>query len=1114
MPPSLFLRFVASFPLLLAAGWAGAETLAQHPAKLQFDRVEAAEALVDGGVRSIAQDGFGFIWIGANGGLLRFDGHEFLAFRSDPGEPGSIAHGAIACLLVDRSGAVWAGTNRGLSRYDAARERFVNYLPRGEPTAVTGIGENARGEIFAVSEGGILYRLDREQDKFEAVSDRVFGIAKSMLVDAQDRIWVGSDKGLFLLDSNANLLEHVDLPGDDSKRDFVYVSAIAEAPGGRVWFGTNRDGLLFWDPATRGAKPFPDWPEEDKSVGTIVIDGAGNVLVGAASGLSVIDAATGEVRRYVSDEFDRRAIPHGAIFAAFVDRQGNLWCGTDPGELAVAYNLKRFRSLKRSPSDPQSLSKDRVSSARQDADGRLWFGFYEGGYDVFDIGGGKLAAHDPFSGAGRGVGEGAVWDIEQDASGAMWVATNWTGLYRLDPKTGAARQFASDPADPASIGGNDVRRVLVGEEGNLWVAVHGVGVDRFDAESGRFERLPLRERLWVEDLARDSAGNLWVGSSDGLLRVPRDGGEAQRFHSAPDDPESLSDRHVRCLLFDGRGALWVGTEVGLDRLDVATGRFRRFGLRDGLPSLAIRSLLEDGAGRIWVGTGKGLARWDGQGFASFYMADGLLSGGFIERAAAKTSEGELLFGVDRGVIRFFPDEIRANDQPPPVVITGFALLNRAIAPGGDSVLEQSIQTATTIELPPGSHSFSFEFVALNFINPERNQYAFRLDGFDEDWVYAGSRRNCFYTNLDPGRYRFRVRASNNDGIWNEEGASVEIIVKPWFWQTRWFLALCLFSLAAVPVGALWIRTQGALRHRRELEELVTARTAALRRALEALEAQKEEIGAQNAELIDHRENLAALVRERTEELAAAKERAEESDKMKSAFLANISHEIRTPMNAIMGFVQLIGRGGLRQEEIESFTAVIVRNGDALLVLLNDILDLSRLEAGAVAIDNAPCDVSQVMEDLLLCFQAQLKRQARSAVRIVYRVPAGKKDLRVVVDCVRLRQILSNLLENALKFTAKGEVTFGYDVTRDARGESRIQFFVSDTGIGIPPEKLERIFERFEKLEDSRGKLYGGAGLGLAIARKLANLMGGEIRVKSEQGKGSRFTVDLPCRFAE
>lgn len=815
-------RVLAAVAALLAPALA-------RGAPASFERISRAEGLSQSIVEAIVQDRRGFLWFATEDGLNRWDGHRFTVFRSVAGNERSLSYNDVKAVLEDRNGMLWVGTfEGGLNRFDPATGEATRYAhdpadPASLPAStVRALCEDRDGRIWVGTQGGGLARLDKATGRFERFrhdaadpESLAHDDVRALLVDGRGVLWVGTfGGGLDRLEADRHRFLHV--PRDGGTSAALLVSALLEDRSGTLWAGTFGEGLLAFDAGTgrlvrrpRGAalpSPF---------VKALAEDHEGSLWVATdGGGLAKLDRKTGAVTVHRHDRADPASLSTDRVWSVFEDRSRVLWAGTYGGGLsALDLGRKKFLHVRHDPRDPGSLGHDIVWAFHEDPDGTLWVGTDSGGLQRWDRRRNVFRGfrHDPSDPAS--LSHDTVRALLGDSSGRLWVATNGGGLDRLDRATGRFSHHRHDPGDQGSLAHDALRTVYEDRAGTIWIGTYGGGLDRLDPETGRFAHFrndPLDPASLSNDFVRcileDAAGGLWVGTEGGgLNRLDRASGTFTRWRAAPDDPGSLSSDHVFALLEDGAGDLWAGTYGGgLNRLRKGTDGFERFTSRDGLSSDAVYGILEDERGRLWVSSNRGLTELDPRtGAVHVWDAtDGLQSDEFNGGAYYRTARGEMLFGGIAGFNAFFPSEIVVRTDPAPVVLTELLLANRPVAvgsgPGGRRLLTRFVGYAEEVVLSHRDDLVSLEFSALHFAAPGKIRYAYRLDGFDRDWIPAGAgQRVATYTGLPAGAYLFRVRASNPDGVWGEQEARLRLVVTPPFWGTWSFRSSAVLALAAV-----------------------------------------------------------------------------------------------------------------------------------------------------------------------------------------------------------------------------------------------------------------------------------------------------------------------------
>ncbi len=1062
------LRLAAALALCCAP-FAGAQSL-------RFERLTQDQGLSQNFVRVFAQDNAGFIWIGSQDGLNRFDGYEVRVFRPD-GSGAALHDAHVTALHTTPAGTLWVGTREGgLARWDPAGEGFD------------------------------VLRADRaEEDETALPLDYVTAIADAApaTTTAAEPIWVGTLRGLSRLDPATGRFDRRVDGGAATPLGRLAVWQIHRGRGDELLVSLRDGGLLSW----RQGQLVDHRPElaAAGASGRIVVedDGEGGFWLGGSSGL-FRRARDGSITRIE----DPSAPPN--VSALLRARDGTLWVGTrGAGLLRQPPGAQRFFASRFDPADPHSLPDDAVEGLFEDATGVLWVGTPVG-----------VARHDPASQAfrvhrpepqGRGPVDPYVWALEPDRAGNLWVGSDkglafwnreadtwqqWTaddprglvqgavtallvdregqvwvggsrGLARFEPRRGSVAKWTRSGADP-DLPASRIFDLLETRSGEVLVGT-ALGLARWDPVKRGFERL-REQKFSVFSMAEDRDGAVWLGTfHNGVYRYEPATRALGRHHDGQ-GKEVLEPNQISAVHVDAAGRLWIGTAQGLFRRDRDRAPLRRYRVRDGLPNEVVMGLAEADGGAIWLSTNAGLVRHDAErgGFRTWRTSDGLPSLEFNQMAATRLPDGQLAFGTPAGFVLFEPRALRPDPHPPRVALTGLELYNVPVPIGAAEgfALSRSIATLDTLALSHRERVVTLTFTGLHFAAPRDTRYAYRLRGWDDTWrETTAARRSATYTDLPAGDYHFEVKASNRDGLWSEPG-TLRVHVDPPPWRTWWAYSLyALLSVAAL-VSFVSLRLRRLRLRQRELEELVGVRTA---------------------------------------ELQASRQEALEASRAKSTFLANMSHELRTPLNAVLGFAQVLDRSPRLAGDDRRHLGLIREAGTHLLELINDVLSLSKIEAGRLALEARAFSPRA----LLATVEALLRGRAEAAgLEFLLRVE-GDLPATVVGDDVRLRQVLVNLLSNAVKFTARGRVALGV-----AWSAGRARFAVEDTGAGIAADELARLFEPFSQAEAGRQR-EDGTGLGLSITREIVRLMGGEIAVRSELGIGTRFEfeVDLPAGAA-
>jgi two-component system sensor histidine kinase ChiS len=823
---------------------------------IRFVQIGTSEGLSQSVINCILQDRQGFIWIGTQDGLNRYDGYTFKIFRPGSDDPQSINDRWINTLFQDKQGYIWIGTRLGgLNRYDPSTGKFTHFI--NDPENVSSLISDRVQVVFEDSRGrlwvGTAEGLDRYSPTSNSFQHYNFNVLPSsepssdnitaIIEDKNGTIWIGTAfAGLNRYDEETGTF--VNYSQNSSERSALSsnnIHSIQEDPGGTLWVATDK-GINLINQKTGLITHFLHAPGDpntlaSNSVKVIYIDSNGNDWIGTNDGLDRYDVPSRSFIHYQNNPGVEASLSNNIITSINESSDGVLWIGTSGGGLNKYYRGQdRFQYYHYSSDDPKSLSGSNVQSLNIDSNGNVWIGTLDGGLDLLKLHSGSVTRflNDPEDPSSLGSNE--ISSVYTDSNGTLWVGTS-NGLDMLAPNSTSFVHYQHIPGDQTSLIGAPVHTIIEGDQLNLWLGTD-YGLEQFDRLKKTFTRYQYDPKNayslsgnMIETLYKDRSGILWIGTfNNGLNRYNSSTGQFARYKHDATDPDSLSNNSILSIFQDSHETLWVGTDGGgLNRLNPATDSFTHFGEDEGLPNNVIYGILEDEAGYLWISTNHGISRFDpisGRSIRNYTVDDGLQGNEFNPNATAENSDGILYFGGVNGLTVFNPAQINDSLFIPPVVL--LSITQNGLPLNGNTVPE--LLQEITLRWP--QNSFEFEYSALSYAQPGKNQYAYMLENFDQEWNQVGERRDGRYTNLSGGNYVLRIKASNQDGVWNETGISIQVIVVPPFWQTLWFRVAMIAGLLALALSAYWLRIRNIRAYNRELERQVRDRTQEIEKLFE------------------------------------------------------------------------------------------------------------------------------------------------------------------------------------------------------------------------------------------------------------------------------------------
>lgn len=1069
-----------------------------------FIRKSIEHGLSHNYVNCFTQDYKGFVWVGTNDGLNRFDGYSFKTYFRIPGKPKTLSENYISDLCADTDSNLWVATINGLNRFNYVYESFETFLPGNSglnSKIIYKIKNDPKGNLLIGTADG-LYSIRKEHLSRLPAPDLITRLkfsqnTKPMMVndflfDKSNSLWIATDSGLFkiinpdkLMNEEKSDIIHFDMPSTATSNN---IWCIAEDNAGFVWAGDFRGSLYKIITETNyqlqqsakfvNASSNIPFLSSDVPIFSIMSDEKNMYVCTEQYGLVCVNPKKDQlVSRSVYDAGNVHTISSNLILSIWRDNKGMIWCGTDAGLSILNFSRLNFNTI---PINNQwKQDKIVVNDITVDADKMSFWIATENSGLIYWNNSRNLESINCLP--EKIWGKRSIQTCLIDKNGNLWVGTSDKGLWKISasglkslqngllPASTEITQKVGDVNDRSGFKGVWVWCIEEDPSGYIVCGTSsGINISKDGGTTFTNFQLSANPKAYsnlVRCIVPAGNGIYWAGTENGLFRIDATSNSRTSYFANDSLKDGLTSNRISSLLIDRLDNLWIGTVGGgLNLFDYRSNLFKSFGFADGLPGLTINAIEQSAKGALWISTNNGLAEFNPESgnIQKFNVFDGLLSQVFSQGASLQLPDGMLLFGCINGINSFYPDSIPPLALQSPVWITDFKISGKSVNETGDTLFMQLFADRKTIHLKPFQNNIGFDFTSLNFVSPSKINYRYKLQGYVNDWIVTNGVRSAVFANLPPGNYTFYISATQEDGQWGDKYDMMSFVIEPPFIRT--WLFYILVAATVVFLISAFIRIRINAIHQRKEKELALS-----------------------------------------------------SAKMKEEFLANMSHEIRTPMNAIVGLTRLLIDKENRPEQLRYMKSV-QQASENLLVIINDILDFSKIEAGKMEMNLRPFHLKDLIESV---YHTMFLKAAEKNIAFDYFIDQKIPDA-LIGDKVRISEVLINLCGNAIKFTEKGSVNMSCHHTGsyiDQHGNVHqdicmVRFSVSDTGIGIPEERQKKIFESFVQADTETHSRFGGTGLGLTISKRLVELHGGRIEVNSKPGLGSVFSFYLPLEITD
>jgi signal transduction histidine kinase/ligand-binding sensor domain-containing protein len=1085
-----------------------------QPKLLQFKHLTVADGLSSSSVESILQDNRGFMWLGTPDGVNRYDGVNIITYKNIWSDSSSLLSDYVRTIYEDRKKNLFIGTSGGLNLYDRESDNFINFRNDsssalfGIKSLVRRIAEDTNGNLWLATDSGLVF-LDRANNKAKKYQNHPSNPSsindndlEAVYIDKSMRLWIGTIKGVDLFERETGTFKHINTcKTHNDTIPSLYVLDIIEDRQGNIWFGSS-DGLFCLQ--NRSAHDnfelthFKNDPKDRESlsnnrVKTLFVDSEGKLWIGTENGgINLFDTTNNKFRQYRINEFNPMSLNNESIHSIAQDRNNNLWFGTWGGGVNISIENSDFIIHYRNvPGAAQSLSFNIVSSFVEDRLHRIWVGTDGGGFNLFD---GTTGCFQRFNTRNTAIKSDAVIAMHRGKDNTIWLGTWEGGLVNFDYDHNTVQSFTTDNS---GIPDNSIFSIADDSLGNLWLGSFRHGLIYYQIKEKKFTVYTPKKF----NMLNDDVSVVKIDSKGRVYMVPGSGSDIYIFnpvenrfvtHSVLTDSVHRGAMNVFDILIESDTCIWAATRQGLYRFNPENGYHRWYFMENGSSNTAIKGLTLDKTGVLWLTTNSGISRFDYQtnNVKIFSVSDGLQGTDFKKANIFTTVDGSILAGGTNGFNVINPEKIPQNTKVPEVVLTDFHIFNKNVKIGVDrSSLKKQLSETDTLFLTYKQSVFTLFFTALDFTNPSKNQYAYKMVNFDKIWTYCGNRKEATYTNLDPGRYQFQVKAANNDGVWNETGTTLEIIITPPWWKTKTATIFFVFTVICILLGIYYFRINQLEKHKKLLEILVRKRTFEIETKNRILSKQADDLR-ERQEFIDLQ----------TRELSASNNKLLALNETKDKLFSIIAHDLKNPFTTILGIHDMLAHrydsinDGKRKHMLE----VVYKSSMRIFKLLETLLDWARTQTGKINCNAEEFVLNEIIDDISLFVE-----NIASEKKIVINQCIEKKVV-VFADKNMINTVIRNLMANAIKFTENGTIRIEAD-----ESPKLVTVKIIDSGVGMGPEKTATLFDSI-----NTGSTFGtrgetGTGLGLVICREFIERHGGIMAVESEIGKGSTFSFTIP-----